>query len=243
MVTITPELAERIASLAKLLLDDESTDAPLRQLTELALELIPGSEAAGIVAASDKSWISAATGPEVADLHKHQLESGDGPVAEAIRHGEARRIDDAADEQRWHPVCAQMMAAGYASCLVLPLQTSPRPSGVLAIYGRDQQAFAASEHDIALLFAAQGGVAFDNAAAYRSCRQLVTNLQLALESRAAIEQAKGILVAQYGYTPDIAFKHLSAQSQKTNRKVRDISADLVAGRVNRQRFGPDLAGE
>jgi GAF domain-containing protein len=243
MVTITPELAERIADLARLLLDDDSTDTPLRQLTDLALELIPGSAAAGIVAAGDKAWVSVASNGEVADLHRHQLETGDGPVAEALRHGEARRVDDAADELRWRGVCAQIAAAGYLSCLALPLQTSRRPGGALTIYGRDRGTFSGSEHDIALLFAAQGGVAFDNAAAYRDCRQLVSNLQAALESRAVIEQAKGILVAEYGYTPDIAFKHLSTSSQKTNRKVRDLSADLVAGRINQLKFGPADPGD
>jgi GAF domain-containing protein len=243
MVTITPELAGRIADLARLLLDDDSTDTPLRQLTDLALELIPGSAAAGIVAAGDKAWVSVASSTEVAELHRRQLETGEGPVAEALRHGEARRVDDAADERRWRGVCAQMAAAGYLSCLALPLQTSRRPGGALTIYGRDQDTFCGSEHDLALLFAAQGGVAVDNASAYRDCRQLVSNLQVALESRGVIEQAKGILVAEYGYTPDIAFKHLSTLSEKTNRKVRDLSADLVGGRVNQTRFGPAETGD
>jgi AmiR/NasT family two-component response regulator len=47
-----------------------------------------------------------------------------------------------------------------------------------------------------------------------------------------IEQAKGILVAEHGYSPDVAFKRLSVLSQNTNRKIRDIAADLVAGKIN-----------
>jgi hypothetical protein len=45
-----------------------------------------------------------------------------------------------------------------------------------------------------------------------------------------------MLVAEYGYLPEIAFKRLSAASQKRNRKVRDIAADLVAGRLSRDLF-------
>ena len=66
---------------------------------------------------------------------------------------------------------------------------------------------------------------------------MLQNVQTALASRAVIEQAKGILVAQYGYPPDVAFKRLSVISQYSNRKVRDVAADLVEGRVNRDRFG------
>jgi transcriptional regulator with GAF, ATPase, and Fis domain len=239
VVTVTRELAERIANVAELLLSEESSDAPLRQLADLSLELIPGSAAAAVVAAGEYSWSYAASDSAVASLHQKQVQSGDGPVAEALRYGEARRIDDAAAEERWPAVCTAMTSEGLRSCLVLPLRTDRHPGGALAIYGRDPDSFAGSGHDIALLFAAQGGVAARNAAVYKNCRRLVDNLHMALESRAVIEQAKGILVAEYGYPPEVAFERLNVMSQNTNRRVRDISADLVEGRINRQQFSDE----
>jgi hypothetical protein len=53
-VNVTRELAERIAGVAQLLTEDDS-DTPLDQLAGLALEIIPGSAAAGVVAAEEKS--------------------------------------------------------------------------------------------------------------------------------------------------------------------------------------------
>jgi transcriptional regulator with GAF, ATPase, and Fis domain len=238
MVRLTRQHAERVAELARLLLDDEVSDTPLHELTTLALELIPGSAAAGVVAASDTSWAFTGSPPAIADLHRAQVQSGAGPVAEAIRHGEARRIDDTGSEQRWPTVCAAMADIGLNSCLVLPIRTDRKPGGALAVYGQSQDAFAGAGQDLALLFAAQGGVAIRNAAAYRNCRQLVANLQIALESRAVIEQAKGILVAEYGCHPEVAFKELSRISQSTNRKLREIATDLVAGRIDRAQFSP-----
>lgn len=238
MVRVTRQLAERIADLARLLLDDEGSDAPLQGLTDLALELIPGSVGAGMVAASDTTWVYTGSPETVSELHRKQMQSGEGPVAEAVRYGEARRVDDTALEQRWPAACAAMADAGFGSCLVLPVRTDRKPGGALVAYGRNADAFTGSGHDVALLFAAQGGVAVRNAAAYRNCRQLVANLQVALESRAVIEQAKGILVAEHGCDPDIAFKELSRISQRSNRKVRDIAADLVAGRAERSQFRP-----
>ncbi len=236
-MNVTREFAERIASLAQLLLADSDPDATLRQIAELALEVIPGSTAAGVVAAAEASWSFAASAGTVADLHSSQLQTGEGPVAEALRYGEARRIDNAAEEDRWPAVCSAMAGEDLQSCLVVPLRTDRKPGGALAVYGSKPDAFVGSSHDIALLFAAQGGVAVRNAALYRGCRQMVENLQVALSSRAVIEQAKGILVAEYGYTPDVAFKRLSVMSQNANRKVRDIAADVVEGRVNRDQFG------
>jgi transcriptional regulator with GAF, ATPase, and Fis domain len=237
VVRVTPEFAEHIASLAQLLLSEDDPDATLRQLAELALEVIPGSDAAGVIAAGAESWSLAASAGTVADLHQLQLQTGDGPVAEVLRYGEARRIDNAATEDRWPAVCAAMASEELSSCLVLPLRTDRQRGGAVALYGRKPDAFVGSSHDIALLFAAQGGVAVRNAALYRSCHRMLQNVQTALASRAVIEQAKGILVAQYGYPPDIAFKRLSSISQYSNRKVRDVAADLVEGRVDRDRFG------
>jgi transcriptional regulator with GAF, ATPase, and Fis domain len=239
MVTVTRELAERIASMAELLLSDDASDAPLHQLAELSLELIPGSTAAGVVVAGESSWATAASDATVGELHHLQLAAGDGPVAESLRYGEARRIDDSAGEDRWPALCAAMASAELRSCLVLPLRTDREPGGALAIYGREPGCFAGSGHDVALLFAAQGGVAMRNAALYENCQRLVQNLHIALESRAVIEQAKGILVAEHGCSPDVAFKRLSALSQNTNKKLKDIAADLVAGRIQRQQFAGD----
>jgi GAF domain-containing protein len=239
MVTVTRELAERIAALAELLTSDDSSDAQLRQLSALALELVPRSAAVGLVVAGDNSWVFSASEPIIAGLHRSQIDGGNGPIAEALRFGEARRVDDASAADRWPDVCSAMTKEGLLSCLVLPLRTDRDPGGVLAIYGREQGCFAGTGHDLALLFAAQGGVALRNATLYRNCRRLVDNLRVALESRAVIEQAKGILVAEYGYSPDIAFKRLSALSQNTNRKVKDIAADLVAGKINGGQLGEE----
>ncbi len=237
MINVTRELAERMAAIAELLASDDAPDAPVRQLAELSLELIPGSAAAGVVAAGDAAWTQAASSTGVAELHQLQLGKGDGPVAEALRYGEARRIDDVDAEERWPEICQAMAAENLRSCLVLPLRTDRAPGGALAIYGHDQDLFIGASNDIALLFAAQGGVAVRNAASYRNCRKLVANLQTALASRAVIEQAKGIIVAEYGVTPDVAFKRLSVLSQNTNRKLREIAGDVVEGRINRSQFG------
>ena len=169
MVTVTRELAERIAALAELLLSDDSSDAQLTQLAELSLELVPGSAAVGVVVAGDNTWMFSASDAVIASLHRMQLDDGHGPVAEALRFGEARRIDDASAEDRWPGICSAMVTEGLLSCLVLPLRTDREPGGVLAIYGRERGCFAGTGHDLALLFAAQGGVALRNATLYRNC--------------------------------------------------------------------------
>lgn len=53
-------------------------------------------------------------------------------------------------------------------------------------------------------------------------------LQARLASMPVIEQAKGILMAQFGWPEDQAFDALRRTSQRENIKVRDLAAKIVA---------------
>jgi AmiR/NasT family two-component response regulator len=64
---------------------------------------------------------------------------------------------------------------------------------------------------------------------YETTRQLAENLDLAMQSRAAIEQAKGILMSQRRCDASAAFDILAAASQRSNRKLRDIAQAIVDG--------------
>ena len=66
-------------------------------------------------------------------------------------------------------------------------------------------------------------------------------LKQALEGRAAIEQAKGMLMAQYRCSPDRAFEMLVALSRSEQRKVREIAAEIVEGGERAHPLQIDLA--
>ena len=53
-------------------------------------------------------------------------------------------------------------------------------------------------------------------------------LQARLASLPVIEQAKGIIMARYGWSEDQAFDALRRASQRENIKVRDLAATIVA---------------
>ena len=65
--------------------------------------------------------------------------------------------------------------------------------------------------------------------------QLADQMRQAMENRAVIEQAKGMLIAAHGCSPEEAFQMLSAHSQRTNRKVREVATAMVerAGRARK----------
>jgi hypothetical protein len=58
--------------------------------------------------------------------------------------------------------------------------------------------------------------------------QITARLAEIAESRAVIEQAKGVLMAVYGITADRAFDILVWRSQETNLKLRELASRFVA---------------
>ena len=237
MVRVSREFADRVADVARLLKEDEVQDEVLRRLTSLGVELVPGIAAAAVTIAMDGGALTFAASDQRLDgLHSLQFDGGEGPVVETLRHNEPRRIDDTAAERRWPAFCRAAADAGFGSCLTLPLRTDRQPAGAVALYGQVPDVFRGVAHDTALLFAAQGGTAVRNASLYRACRRMADNLHVALESRAVIEQAKGVLHAELGVSPGEAFRLLSRYSQHTNERVRRVAVRLVQGRITPEEF-------
>src|SRR5947207_4719094 len=160
MVTVTRELADRVAEVARLVQEDEVADEALRRVTDLGVEVVPGGTAAAVTVAMPQGALSfAASDPRLDELHELQFSRAQGPVSETLRHNEPRRVDDTAAERRWPAFCQAAAGAGFASCLVLPLRTDRQPSGAIALYGAEPGVFTGAAHDVALLVAAQGGAA------------------------------------------------------------------------------------
>lgn len=66
-----------------------------------------------------------------------------------------------------------------------------------------------------------------DSAASADLAAMVEHLERGLASRTVIGQAQGILIERHKVTPDAAFRMLVHASNVTNRKLRDIAADLV----------------
>jgi AmiR/NasT family two-component response regulator len=104
---------------------------------------------------------------------------------------------------------------------------------VLALYSRTSP-FTAEAVLQAENFAVPASILLANVQAYWDARQLGERLQRAMRSRATIEHAVSILMASGSGTPEEAFQLLVRVSQRENRKLRDIAADIVDDAVHRQ---------
>ncbi len=116
------------------------------------------------------------------------------------------------------------------STLSLPLNTEDSILGALNLYSRQVSAFDGNDQ-IVSVFVAHAATSLANSHAYWAAQTLNEQLQEALESRAVIEQAKGVLIVEHRCDPDDAFEMLRTRSQRENRKLRDVATGIVLDAV------------
>jgi hypothetical protein len=102
--------------------------------------------------------------------------------------------------------------------------------GAFNLYAKSFSAFDDANTRRVELFGRHAAIVLANSRVYWDARELNENLQQAMQSRAMIDQAVGILMASGRHGPDEAFQVLVRASQRENRKLRDIAEEIV-GRV------------
>jgi transcriptional regulator with GAF, ATPase, and Fis domain len=223
-------VAEALQRLGRMSLRELSMDGVLQPVADLTKTVMPGRpETSVTLLVKDRPTTVVSTGQWATDLDETQYERGHGPCLHAARTGELTEIADTRTETRWPDYVGRAAKRGNLSSLSIPLvlDEDGQVTGALNIYARSSQAFDEDSRAVAARVGPCAAVAVGNLYAYQSARNLADNLQAALESRAVIDQAKGVLIERHKLTPDQAFQLLAQASMSTNRKVRDIADDLV----------------
>jgi GAF domain-containing protein len=219
-----------LRQLSRVVLVDRTLTEVLTDITAIAAKKIPGAEASSITLLRDEKAFTAAHSGEMAlAADELQYAHGYGPCMDAGRGGVLLRVDDMRTEERWPDYMAHVVASTpVLSSLSIPLPYQGASIGALNNYSTVPGAFASPESiragtDVAEVIA----VAVVNADAHAQLFDQARNMRLAMESRATIEQAKGVLMAQRRVDAEQAFEILREASQRYNRKLRDIAFGIV----------------
>jgi GAF domain-containing protein len=227
---------ELLRDLSRVVYADRSLSDILTDVVTIAARGIPGAEASSItLMRNDKGFTVAHHGEMALAADELQYEHGYGPCMDAGRGGVVLRVDDMRAETRWPDYVAHLLrTTDIRSSLSIPLPYQGSSIGALNNYSTEPDAFASAESlragtDVADAIA----VAVANADAHAQLFDQARNMRLAMESRAVIEQAKGVLMAQRHVDAEQAFEILRDASQRYNRKLRDIASGIVEGTQQR----------
>jgi GAF domain-containing protein len=207
-----------------------SLDEALSRIAEVGRDALTNCVAASItVIDRGHPATLGSTGELAVALDASQYAAGRGPCLEAARTSQTTVVDDTRSDRRWVRFSTAAERVGVRSSLSVPMELHGQDVvGGFNAYAVVPTAFDERGREVGELFTAQAGAVVSNARAYWSAEALSRNLTAALETRGVIEQAKGVLVATLRISPDEAFEELRRRSQRENRKLNDLAAEIVA---------------
>jgi transcriptional regulator with GAF, ATPase, and Fis domain len=228
-----------LEELARLLIEEASLTDLLSQVLELTSRAITASSAVSVTVVDDdgRYRTAAASTDEARWVDDAQYELGEGPCVEALETGEEHLLCDLTELERWARFRERALDLGFGCALAVPLRAGDQIVGALNVFAAEPDGLVEEDRAIARRIAAPAAATLANARAYRRVSRLAEQLQEALESRAVIEQAKGVLMAHSRTDPDAAFDRLRRTSQQRNLPLREVASEVIARAVGQVTAG------
>jgi transcriptional regulator with GAF, ATPase, and Fis domain len=226
---ITPTMLGRMLVSASRSIDDEDDLLTLLQhVAEIAQTAIAGADSTGVtIDLGGRVYTAVHTDQRTLRVDTEQYDAGEGPCLEASRTRQIVLVDSEEAVAAYPRFAAAAREEGILSFLAAPLFTPEQSLGSLNLYGRSRSAFDGFDAEILAMLTSAVSRAIGDFARFRSARDVASSIQRALQTRAPIEQAKGMLMAIHQISADEAFDMLRKQSQGTNVPLRIVATNFV----------------
>jgi signal transduction protein with GAF and PtsI domain len=206
----------------------------LQQLCRtLTTDLAVMGVAVNLMSAAGSDGVMAASGDRSRDVDELQFSTGEGPCHDAYASRRPVLTPDlrSVTHGRWPAYTSAAREAGLAAVFAFPLHLGAVVLGVLDVYA-DRP----------------GSLSEKQVAAALTCAQLATEILLdgdlvtadgrpnrdlstALDHRAEIYQAQGMVMVDLGVDPAVALARMRAHAFGNERPLIDLARDIVAGFV------------
>jgi hypothetical protein len=218
----------------------------LNQLVAVAARQVAAcSGAMAAVWRGGEPAMQAATHPDLPALMEIQLASGRGPVLDAVAGAGPVDCPDTLEETRWPEYARLARRLGVRCSVTLAYQPGavpPQPAEdavILSLCGARPRSLAAGLAPAELLVAF-GAAIMGNAAEYGDTRRAALQLRAAAQSRAVVDQAKGMLMQVLGCSAEAALDKMRQISQERNLRVTEVAQVIIDARGRLP--GADSAG-
>jgi GAF domain-containing protein len=233
------EVLRALVEVADTFVDDYDVVEFLHGLAERCVAILDVDQAGVMLVDSTRTLRYVASSSEKMRLVELlELQHEEGPCLDAYRDGLVTvtgHIDEAI--HRWPAFASHAHDAGLASLAGVPMRLRDDRIGALNLFSRRTGGLNDEDKDIAQALADIATIGVLQARAIHDGQVIASQLQTALESRIAIEQAKGILAEYAGITVDDAFTRLRTYARTNNTKLTDAARRVVSGVVNPQLLG------
>jgi GAF domain-containing protein len=230
------KVAQTIQELRRALPEADDLLAGLLRLAE-ATRTVLEVDGAGLTlvhADGPPRWV-AATDAAMELLVQVQQDFGEGPYLQAYTQGRAVVIQDLGAAPTWVRLAAVVGQLHVRGVLSVPISLADQPVGTLDVYSTRARAWTAHELEALGEFAAVAGELVHTSVELAARELELAQLRQALTSRIWIEQAKGVLAATQGISPEEAFQRLRRRARASSRKLAEVAQEVVQD-AQRQRL-------
>jgi GAF domain-containing protein len=213
----------------------------LRDVAEFAAQAIPGADGVGVVLIGLQQGVSSVQTRAATSVLVHEIDTvqydelNEGPCITCMDSRRPTVSGSLGSDIRWPHFGGRVARMRVHSALALPLIVGDQLIGSINAYSNGHDVFAEHAVRLGAQFARPAAVSVYNAQLLADAHERTLRLQRALDSRAVIDQAIGIIRSRSGSTAAEAFERLTHISQTENIKLHLVAERLVDEAVRRAR--------
>jgi ANTAR domain len=209
---------------------EPSEPGSLNQLVSQATQQVHACSGAAAALWRDGELAAlAASHPSLPGLIEEQVRCGRGPILDALSADEPVCCLDTLEERRWPEYASAALRQGVRCSVSLAYRAGAAAVG-LSLFGARPRTLGPDSVAVAERLIAFGGEIVGLASEYGEARRTAQQLRDAADSRAVVDQAKGVLMHALGCSADEALQRMRQISQAANVKVTDVATRVIESR-------------
>jgi GAF domain-containing protein len=228
------DLLTAFLEFADTIVDEYDVVEFLHRLAQRCVDLLNTSEAGIMLANRDGTLHYVASSSERMRLIElFELQHDEGPCLDAFRTGDAVHASLMNHEAaRWPRFAPHAQEVGFASVSAIPMRLRSNVIGALNLFSTGPGPLSADDQQAAQALADIATIGIIQERALNDARIITSQLEVALESRIVIEQAKGIVAERNHVSMDAAFELLRTYARNHNRLLSHTAQEVVAGAIS-----------
>lgn len=233
-------LAAAFVEVADTLVTDFDVPDFLHGLADRCVQLL-GADAAGLMLADQRGTLEviASSSEQMRLVELFQLQNDQGPCLECFQTGApVHEAYLAGASERWPLFAPAAAGAGFGAVQAIPMRLRDEVIGAMNLLMRAPGRLDQTGLQVAQALADVATIGLLHERNLRHQEVLAEQLQGALNSRIAIEQAKGVLAERLGVDMDQAFTLLRGQARQQNRRLAELAGAVARGSEDMTTWGP-----
>jgi PAS domain S-box-containing protein len=203
----------------------------LDRMVQAAVPLLR-ADGTGLMLADRDGTLHVVTGSDQAEqtFERAERDLDEGPCIDAFATGQVVWTADLWADPRWPRLGPAARTNKIRGVLSAPVLQDGRAVGTCNALAFSPRAWTDGDVSAIQAYADMLGQLIGSVSDARHKGELAAQLQLALDSRVLIEQAKGVLMERHGLDDQAAFTRLRKMARSSARKLPEVAREVIANR-------------